>query len=311
MTMPIGAISMYSQPTAPATSPSDPEAWLICDGSEAKRYTQTGGDTPTPLYAVLGTTFGDGDTQNTFNVPDLRGIFVRGCDASPTNGPAGVDPGPRTTTYNTDLVGSYQEDCIGPHSHSMSNTWGTMISDCMDHVPVRGTTAGAPFPDPSTAQTDLNSASETRPANCALTFIVLADKAPPSPPVGAILYWGGLEDPDPTATEPDGWFICDGRPVQAPDGSSFQLPDLRGRFLRAAPSSDLTNLGQNFADQIGPHTHPLSGGINIEHHGGGSTDAMGTPGDGDSGGDTDNTGINVGPESRPKNLYLHHIMRAY
>jgi phage-related tail fiber protein len=33
------------------------------------------------LFAVIGTTFGDGDGSTTFKVPDLRGEFIRGWSA--------------------------------------------------------------------------------------------------------------------------------------------------------------------------------------------------------------------------------------
>ena len=44
-----------------------PQEWLLCDGSAVSRVTYA------DLFALLGTTFGDGDGSTTFNVPDMRG----------------------------------------------------------------------------------------------------------------------------------------------------------------------------------------------------------------------------------------------
>jgi phage-related tail fiber protein len=49
-----------------------PVGWLPCDGSAINRFTYA------PLFSAIGTTFGVGDGSNTFNVPDLRGEFIRG-----------------------------------------------------------------------------------------------------------------------------------------------------------------------------------------------------------------------------------------
>lgn len=57
------------------------------------------------LYGKIGTTFGAGDGATTFNVPDLRGEFLRGLDDG-----RGVDSG-RT-------LGSAQAGDIQSHNHT-------------------------------------------------------------------------------------------------------------------------------------------------------------------------------------------------
>ncbi|MGR2681047.1 phage tail protein [Chromobacterium haemolyticum] len=54
--------------------PYAPPGWLKCDGSPASRSTYPG------LFAAIGTTYGAGDGVTTFNLPDLRGEFIRGWD---------------------------------------------------------------------------------------------------------------------------------------------------------------------------------------------------------------------------------------
>lgn len=53
-----------------ATS-SAPNGWLKCNGAAISRTSYAN------LYATIGTTFGTGDGSTTFNLPDLRGEFIR------------------------------------------------------------------------------------------------------------------------------------------------------------------------------------------------------------------------------------------
>lgn len=53
-----------------------PPGTLACDGSEISREAYS------ELFAVLGTKAGAGDGATTFNLPDLRGRFIRGTGGS-------------------------------------------------------------------------------------------------------------------------------------------------------------------------------------------------------------------------------------
>jgi microcystin-dependent protein len=64
-----GTIQMW--PTASA-----PSGYLLCDGSAVSRTTYSA------LFAVIGTTFGAGDTTTTFNLPDYRGRVAMGVSGS-------------------------------------------------------------------------------------------------------------------------------------------------------------------------------------------------------------------------------------
>lgn len=52
-----------------------PRGWLVCDGRAVSRSTYK------ELLDAIGLTWGIGDGVNTFNLPDLRGMFLRGFDA--------------------------------------------------------------------------------------------------------------------------------------------------------------------------------------------------------------------------------------
>lgn len=61
----IGEIKMFGFSGVPAHC-------LACDGSEVSRVTYK------ELFEVFGETYGAGDGETTFNLPDFRGYFLRG-----------------------------------------------------------------------------------------------------------------------------------------------------------------------------------------------------------------------------------------
>ena len=66
---PIGTILPYGGASAPS-------GWFLCQGQAVSRTTYS------ELFAVIGTSFGAGDGSTTFNIPDLRGEFLRGAGAN-------------------------------------------------------------------------------------------------------------------------------------------------------------------------------------------------------------------------------------
>lgn len=142
----IGAVSAFAMPTPP-------EGWLVCDGAAISRTDYA------DLFAAVGTVWGVGDEISTFNLPDLRGEFVRGFDAG-----RGVD---------VDRVfGSGQLDELKAHDH-------TAIGASRD--------AGAPYTtvggegiwpngnvDPNRFKTSVVGGAETRPRNIAMTYAIKA-----------------------------------------------------------------------------------------------------------------------------------------
>lgn len=68
---PAGSIMAYAASTAPT-------GWLLCDGSAVSRTTYA------TLFTAISTTWGTGDGSTTFNLPDLRGQFLRGYDSRAT-----------------------------------------------------------------------------------------------------------------------------------------------------------------------------------------------------------------------------------
>jgi microcystin-dependent protein len=95
---PAGSVMAYMGTTAPP-------GWLLCDGSAVGRSQYAA------LFAVLGTASGAGDGSTTFNLPDMRGVFLRGVD-----GGRGMDLDGISRT-----VGTYQADMLASHSHPAHN----------------------------------------------------------------------------------------------------------------------------------------------------------------------------------------------
>jgi microcystin-dependent protein len=154
--MPVGTILPYGGTTAPT-------GWLLCNGTA---YGRTG--TYADLFSVIGTAFGAPDANN-FNVPDLRGQFLRG-----VNNASGQDPDAASRTAlktggNTgDQVGSNQGDGFKSHTHSGSITLG---SSCNSNCPNSGLVPGVTH-NTSTFSVANNGGNETRPKNVNVNFII-------------------------------------------------------------------------------------------------------------------------------------------
>lgn len=66
------AVKLYSGLIFPYAGSTAPTGYMLCDGSAISRTTYS------DLFTAIGTAFGAGDGTTTFNIPDLRGKFIRG-----------------------------------------------------------------------------------------------------------------------------------------------------------------------------------------------------------------------------------------
>jgi hypothetical protein len=139
------------------------------------------------LYAAIGTSWGDGNgISGSFNLPDLRGMFLRGRDGTANNDP---DKANRTainggSTGNN--VGSKQEDGIQGHrfltginTPSNQGTWGSNNTyTTTTALVVTGASQATVYPAiTSAAVTDGTNgtpriSSETRPKNVYVNYII-------------------------------------------------------------------------------------------------------------------------------------------
>jgi microcystin-dependent protein len=170
VSVPAGSIVMYA-----ANSP--PSGWLECNGASINRTTYAA------LFAAIGTTFGS-VSGTVFNVPDLRGHFVRGWDNS-----RGVD--------SARAFGSSQSNQVGPHTHTATSSGSTSSDGSHTHtlpysesaffnsLPVFETTTSTGTTAASTGSSgahthtlsisttvNSNGGTESRPINTALMYII-------------------------------------------------------------------------------------------------------------------------------------------
>lgn len=59
----------------PFATLTPPSGWIHCNGAELSRSLYSN------LFSVIGVNFGNGNGTTTFNLPDLRGEFIRGLDS--------------------------------------------------------------------------------------------------------------------------------------------------------------------------------------------------------------------------------------
>jgi microcystin-dependent protein len=96
-----GTIQMFAGSSAP-------NGWLSCDGSAISRTTYR------ELFKIIGTTYGVGNSNNTFNLPDMRGRVPigAGTGTSLTTRTLGANIGAETVTL--------AETNLPPHTHTAS-----------------------------------------------------------------------------------------------------------------------------------------------------------------------------------------------
>ena len=142
-----------------------PTGFIKANGAAVSRTTYAA------LFAAIGTTFGSGDGSTTFNVPDLRGEFVRGWDDG-----RGVDSGrsfgssqsKATAAPTTPFTGS--TNTVGDHSHSWGGIGGSGGNNAAfgsGYAVTSNTTGGAGSHSHSVTVNGGGDA-ETRPRNVAL-----------------------------------------------------------------------------------------------------------------------------------------------
>ena len=108
LSVPAGSVIAYAGSAAPA-------GWLKCNGAAINRSTYS------TLFAVIGGIYGVGDGTSTFNLPDLRGEFVRGWDDS-----RGIDASRGIGTFQGNAIQSHTHSISDPgHSHSASDSGHT------------------------------------------------------------------------------------------------------------------------------------------------------------------------------------------
>ena len=140
--VPAGAVMAFAMNSAPS-------GWLVADGTAVSRSDYA------RLFAAVGTNHGVGNGSTTFNLPDLRGIFVRGSGSQTISG----------TTYSG-VFSDRQQDALRSHQH----TTGYQVITTAGY----GANNGGTFASATATGSNTSSVggTETRPANIALLYCI-------------------------------------------------------------------------------------------------------------------------------------------
>lgn len=120
-----------------------PAGFLKCDGAAVSRTTYA------DLFSKVGTFWGAGDGSTTFNLPDLRGEFIRGFD----DGRA---------------FGTAQTDAFSEHDHQLDRYVQVAEDGAGVFVPSSSSLTAAGTADDRFAE----GGTETRPRNIALIYYI-------------------------------------------------------------------------------------------------------------------------------------------
>ncbi len=100
----------------PFGNTSAPTGFVACDGSAISRTTFA------DLFAAIGTVWGVGDGSTTFNVPDLRGGFIRG------TGSHGSENMADGNDFAGPAIGAFEDDQMQGHYHYLDDTTGAEVA---------------------------------------------------------------------------------------------------------------------------------------------------------------------------------------
>jgi microcystin-dependent protein len=154
--VPVGTILPFAGASAPS-------GYLLCDGSTPNRITFSA------LFTAIGIAYGYGNQTTTFNIPDLRGRFLRGVTGASANDPDAASRTAMNTGGNTgNNVGSVQGHQFASHNHTVNNGpftfWGSPGTGIQANS---GQEASARTPTLAN-----NGGNETRPLNAYVNYII-------------------------------------------------------------------------------------------------------------------------------------------
>lgn len=225
----LGSIAVFPFASVPST-------YLICNGAAISRTTYAA------LFAKIGTTYGAGDGSTTFNLPDLRGEFIRGWD----NG-RGIDTGRVLGSTQTQATArptagfTGTTNTAGAHTHTLTQstaqdgtddlnyTQDTQLGDAGVQSTRTKTTASA-GDHSHTVTINGGGDSETRPRNVAMIYAIKA--------VESIVVGGGSSGGSGSGT------TYSGSQSVTLNGTTFERAALTGD-VTAASNSNATTIAPN------------------------------------------------------------------
>ena len=150
----------------PFAGTAAPYGYLLCQGQAISRTEYAS------LFAMIGTSHGQGNGSTTFNLPDYRGRFLRGVDGTAGNDPDKASRTAMNTGGNTgNAVGSVQADANAAHFHESS-----LITAANDSSFGRGSVGqgilGSASGTNTRTYTNTVGGNESRPKNAYVNYII-------------------------------------------------------------------------------------------------------------------------------------------
>ena len=145
---------------------SAPTGYLACDGSAVSRTTYA------DLFAALSTTWGAGNGSSTFNVPDLRGAFLRGTGSHGTSNMANGNDfaGPSVGSFENDQM---QDFAINIPAQSQSSSSGHSNTNALTGSVSGQDNLGNPlYPPVADGVGTPRVGDETRPFNAGVLYCI-------------------------------------------------------------------------------------------------------------------------------------------
>jgi microcystin-dependent protein len=172
--VPSGGIMAFAMNSAPT-------GWLVANGSAVSRTTYSS------LWTALGTTsspYGQGDGSTTFNLPDLRGYFVRGSGTNSDGTASGTFGAKQTASLLNHTHSGTTSDPSANHTHGYTR-YNTLLNNIMTlpgsgingiwqnttNVETGGVSANHAHSF-TTGNPSAGGGSETRPANIAMLYCI-------------------------------------------------------------------------------------------------------------------------------------------
>lgn len=109
-----------------------PESFSLCNGQEVSRFTYA------KLYEVIGDTYGAGDGETTFNLPDYREVTLVG---------AGQNEKLSITEHDVYNVGEFKDDQMQGHVHEIPRNRETEATGGAGPITIYGVTANSGKPE--------------------------------------------------------------------------------------------------------------------------------------------------------------------
>ena len=152
-------------PISPFAGTTAPTGWLACQGQAVSRTTYAA------LFAAISTTWGSGDGSTTFNVPDLRGMFLRGTGTNATGSSSGA-VGPSVGTYAADTYLNHSHAITDPgHTHTYV-TFGGQAAGGSGASANPTTSSTGSSTTGITVNTSTTGGTETKPKNYGILYII-------------------------------------------------------------------------------------------------------------------------------------------